>query len=362
MSLFRSHSTRQRTILLASGLTAAVLALSACGGGSGSSSEHVITYAGWGGSGQDALTPAFFKPFTAATGIKVISTGPVDYSKIQQMSKAGNVTWDVAQIDPDFGLTDSPYLDKIDCAQVGCSDLTVGGLHAYPQGAPLMTFSTVLTYNTKTFPSDPPQTWNDFFNVTKYPGKRAVMTNLAGGGNGTLEIALLASGVEPSQLYPLDMDKALAKINSIRKDIVFIQTNQQCVDLVSRGDAVMGNCLNGDAAAGKAQGDPIAWSWDQQILFADYLSVVKGSPHEADAMKLIQWMTSKEHNGELADNIAYGPSNTKSLASAKTARFADSLPSLHVLSGTNAPIPWNGQWWYENAEQVNHDWLNFTSQ
>jgi putative spermidine/putrescine transport system substrate-binding protein len=360
MSMFSSHAGRRATLLLAVGLALA-LAGTGCSG-SGSSNEKVVAYAGWGGSGQDALSPAFFKPFTDATGIKVISTGPVDYAKIQQMSKAGNVTWDVAQIDPDFGLNDSPYLEKIDCSKVPCSALTVGGLHAFPQGAPLMTFSAVLTYNTKAFPSSPPQTWSDFYDTKKFPGKRAVMANLGGGGNGTLETALLASGVAPGDLYPLDMKTALAKIGSIRSDITFVQTNQQCVDLVSRGDAVMGNCLNGDSAAGKAQGDPIAWSWAQQILFADYLTVVKGSPHSSDAMKLIQWMTAQQHNGDLAKYIAYGPANKNSVKPAENAKFAGSLPSLHIMSGSNAPIAWNGNWWYQNAQTINHEWLNFTSQ
>jgi putative spermidine/putrescine transport system substrate-binding protein len=359
--MFKSHLTTRTTLLMASTLVALALSASACGSGS-SGGDNVVTYAGWGGSGQDALSPAFFKPFTDATGIKVISTGPVDYSKIQQMSKAGKVTWDVAQIDPDFGLNDSPYLDKIDCSQVPCTDLTVGGLHAFPQGAPVLTFSAVLTYNTKAFPSNPPQTWSDFYDTKKYPGKRAVMTNLAGGGNGTLETALIAAGVAPNDLYPLDMNKALAEINSIKSDITFVQTNQQCVDLVSRGDAVMGNCLNGDAAAGKAQGDPIDWSWAQQILFADYLTIVKGTPHASNAAKLVQWMTAQQHNGNLANYIAYGPTNQHSVKDAESAKYADSLASTHVMTGSNAPIVWDGNWWYENAQQVNHEWLNFTTQ
>jgi putative spermidine/putrescine transport system substrate-binding protein len=330
---------------------------------SGAFAGQTLTFAGWGGAGENALVPAYFTPFASATGINVTPSGPIDYEKIVQMVKAHSVSWDVVQIDPDFGFVNSPYLEKLNCKEIDCKNLTVGGLRTYPDAVPLETFSTVLTYSTTAFPKIPPQTWADFYNFKKYPGKRAIMDNLGGGGNGTIEEALVASGVSPKKLYPLNVTRALNEIEKLRKagDVVFYQTNQQCEDLISSGEAVMGNCLNGDAAVSKSQGAKLGWSWDQQFLFADYVAIPKGDPNSAAAMKLIAYMTSKQHNAAYASQIAYGPTNSLSLAAAAHSKYAADLPSLHSLKGANAPIVWDGDWWFQHENSLNKKWLAFTS-
>lgn len=78
-------------------------------------------------------------------------------------------------------------------------------------------------YNTKKYPN-PPQNWHDFFDTTKFPGKRALRNAAEGGG---YEAALLADGVPREKLYPLDYDRATKKLNTIRKNLVFWDTGAQ---------------------------------------------------------------------------------------------------------------------------------------
>ena len=61
-----------------------------------------------------------------------------------------------------------------------------------------------------TFSGTQPVTWADFFDTKKFPGKRAWPAEYFTGG--TMEAALLADGVAPDEIYPIDYERATAKI------------------------------------------------------------------------------------------------------------------------------------------------------
>ncbi len=317
-----------------------------------------LAYVGWGGDGQTAVEQAWLTPYSTESGVKVVPDQPTDYARIQQMVEAGNVTWDVAQVGADFGLDTSDVLEPIDCTIVPCSDFTTDGFTAKKYGVPEMIFSAVIAYNTKAFSADTaPQSWKDFFDAKNFPGKRAILKEPAGGMNGIIEAALLADGVPSDKLYPLDVERALKKLDTIRTDTVFYETNQQCVELLRDGEAAMGNCLNGRVSNFQDQGAPIAISWDGQILFGDYLVVPKGSKNVAGAMKVIAYITSAQHNADLSTYIPYGPANP--LAADKvTGKNKDRVPSAHYSDGSG-PVASDQSWWTKNIDTFNVTWTQW---
>ena len=56
------------------------------------------------------------------------------------------------------------------------------------------------------------------FDTKKFPGKR---TFYKWSAPGVIEIALLADGVPADKLYPLDLDRAFKKLDTIKSDIVW---------------------------------------------------------------------------------------------------------------------------------------------
>ncbi len=42
-----------------------------------------------------------------------------------------------------------------------------------------------------------------------------------------MEIALMADGVPPDKLYPIDADRAFKKLDTIKKNTIFWETNSQ---------------------------------------------------------------------------------------------------------------------------------------
>lgn len=78
------------------------------------------------------------------------------------------------------------------------------------------------------------------FDVEKIPGKRSLRRS----STAMPELALMADSDPADQLYPLDIDRALAKIASIKDHSVFWDSGASSVDLRASGEAVMGYMRN----------------------------------------------------------------------------------------------------------------------
>lgn len=93
-------------------------------------------------------------------------------------------------------------------------------------------------YRTDAFQGAVPVGWADFWNTKKFPGDRA----LGGAGPGTpeLEFALMAAGVPPDRLYPIDIEKAFASYNKIRSSVVtWWETGAVPVQMLTDKDVVL---------------------------------------------------------------------------------------------------------------------------
>ncbi len=180
-----------------------------------------------------------------------------------------------------------------------------------PYGIGNIVWSYNIGYSTRTFSGDNhPKSWADVFDVKRFPGKRALNDS----ASPNMEIALMADGVPPDKLYPLDVERAFAKLNTIKNDIIFWQTNSQSQQLLVDGEIACGTILNGRAYDAVKKGGKLAIEWNQNIQSIDYLVVPKGSKHLPLAMGLIDEMTVAENQAKVANLVAYSPTNPKAFA------------------------------------------------
>ena len=216
--------------------------------------------------------------FVQATGAKVLQDGPMNTAKFRTMIDGGAPDWDVTDITIDFlfsGIGDQLF-EKIDRSIVDTSRLDSRFVNDYGVGCIVWSYN--LGYSTKAFPgTDVPKTWADMFDLKKFPGKRTFGDNVVA----TLEAALMADGVAPDKLYPLDVERALKKLDTIKSQTVFWSSNSQSQQLFVDGEVTMGLILNGRAYDAAKKGAPIAISWQQNIQSVDYLVVPRGGD-EAD--------------------------------------------------------------------------------
>jgi putative spermidine/putrescine transport system substrate-binding protein len=296
--------TTRRTVL-AGAAAAAALPLGARAQGATDLKGTTVVFASWGGAYQDAEKVSYCEPFAKATGATVVQDGPMNVAKFRAMASSGTPDWDVVDITGGFleVAAKDGLLEKIDPKLVTLSRIEPRFVHEYGVGCIVWSYN--LGYSTTAFLNGAPTTWADLFDLKKFPGKRTVLDQPVA----SLEVALLADGVAPDKLYPLDVDRAFKKLDQIKGQTVFWTTNSQSQQLFVDREVVAGIILNGRVYDAAQKGAKIALSWEQNIQAVDYLVVPKGSKNRDAAMRLIDTMTVAENQAKVANLIAYSPTN-----------------------------------------------------
>ena len=193
-----------------------------------------------GDSLQPALWSRLLHPFQEATGIDVEEQAwPGGMEVLQQHAKAADNAWDVVELSPEelaLGCAQG-LLEKLDWSAIGGKDhylpLAVSDCGV---GATLQ--STVLAWDRGKFTAAP--TWADFWDVAKYPGKRGLRQDV----RGNLEIALMADGVTPQDVYKVlstteGVERAFRKLDQLKPYIVWWKTGAQAAKILGSGDVLM---------------------------------------------------------------------------------------------------------------------------
>ncbi len=331
-----------------------LLALAALTGFATAASAQEMVFTSWGGTTQDAQAASWAAPFTAASGVNVVQDGPTDYGKIKAMVEAGAVTWDVVDAEFDWALQaggqglleplDFTVIDKTRLDPRFVSDFAVGSFY----------YSFVLGWNPANFPDAKPATLADLFDTAKFPGKR---TFYKWSAPGVIEAALLADGVAPEALYPLDLDRAFKKLDTIKADIIWWEGGAQSQQLLASGEAPIGFFWNGRLAALAADGQEVGVSWDQNITAADALVVPKGTKNREAAMKFISEATSARGQADFAAASGYAPINTGSAELMDPAVRA-TLPDAQTAVQVNADLAY----WAAHRDEIGTRWYAWQAQ
>ncbi len=162
-----------------------------------SAQAEELTVVSFGGSYQDAQSKALFQPAAKALGITVKEETYTGIADLRLKVKAGAVTWDIVASGSGSAAHAGAegILEKLDYKVIDVTNFVPHTYQDYCVGGDV--FSTVLAWNTKTYGEKGPQSWADFWDVKKFPGKRSYRNAAAG----SLEPALMADGVAPDKVY-----------------------------------------------------------------------------------------------------------------------------------------------------------------
>jgi putative spermidine/putrescine transport system substrate-binding protein len=281
-----------------------------------------VTVMSWGGAYTQSQVEAYHKPFTAATGINVVSVDSDNPApSIKAMVEAGNVTVDVGDVEyaDAIRLCDDGMLEEIDASMLPPAPDGTAAVDDFLPGAltdcavATIVFSTVYAYDTTKFPEGP-TTIADFFDLEKFPGKRGMRK----GAKANLEMALMGAGVPADQVYevlgtPEGVDKAFAELDKIKKDTIWWEAGAQPPQLLADGEVAMTTAYNGRIfAAAVAEGKPFQTVWDGQVYEYDLFVVPKGAPNKDQAMEFVKFATSTQALADQAKWISYGPARKSS--------------------------------------------------
>jgi putative spermidine/putrescine transport system substrate-binding protein len=288
-----------------------------------------LRVASWGGAYGAAISEIVLKPFTNRTGIEIVEvpytggielfTAPADAAPSKSPAPALS-PFDVV----DFTGEDAAaacaagHLSEIDPSTFAAGADETPAASDFALGLPCAVASSlaseVLVYRKSVSAARVPQRVTDLFDLATFPGKRGLKRD----AQGTLELALLADGVAPKDVYSVlatqeGIARAFAKLDSIKKDIVWWEKGDMPTTLVGRGDIVMSIAYNTRAYAAMVSGAEIGAVWDSALVYANGWGVLKSAPDQKAALEFVKFATDSARLAQIGEAMPYGPARRSAL-------------------------------------------------
>ncbi len=298
-----------------------------------------------GGKLEDAYKKVIYAPFQQKHGIAIATTSN-PAAKLKIMVEQKQVEWDVMQgpAEEFVVLAKQGLFEPIDYSAIKKESLVPGTFHEHFVLTDLAAYH--VAWNTKNVKSNPPQSWSDLWG---YNGRIGLWKKPFQ----TLEAALLADGVEKSQLYPLDVERGLKSLAKIKDKLVWWATGAQGAQLVLDGEIDVCAIWNGRVHDPKMAGAPVDYHFKDAILVSDAWAVPKGTKNVKEAMELVALAMSADTQAAFAKAIPYGPTNTEAL------KLLDEKTRA-VLPSPDTGIMLSLSYWAEHGPKVTerfNQWL-----
>jgi putative spermidine/putrescine transport system substrate-binding protein len=312
--------------------------------------DRELIVSSWGGAYQKAQRAAFFEPFAAESRARVVEGSTPDYGKIYEWQRAGNASADVVDVETYFVYQAGPRgaLAGIDPNRLPA---TLAEDAVTPFGVASCTYAEVIAWNQEKTPGAADLGWADFWNTQKYPGPRGMRdlppTNL--------EAALMADGVPPDKLYPLDVDRAFRKLDELRgrTRIILWSAGSKPVELLKDGTVTLCTAWNGRIHDARHAGMPLQLSFNQATLDRLWWVIPAHAKNKDLAIDFISFTLRPDRQKVLSEHIPYGPTNAdtwKLLGDAEIRELANSPENLKRV------VRRDNKWWAENEQVVSDRW------
>ena len=327
-----------------------------------------LTVVSWGDTYGRAQTLALFHPYTDKTHVDVrVANYGGGLKEISSQVASGDVEWDVVDLELDDaaaacrqGLLE--HLEGIELppgvnGRSARVDFVPGAIGPCWVGS--VVYSQVIGVDDSRFAGDKPRNAADFFNPSRFPGKRGLKDS----PKFNLELALLADGVQPWRVYstldsPAGVDRAFAKLDGIKSDIVWWRRAAEPPDMLARGDAAMSTALN--ARIFSVEVEPkIRTIWDGQLYQLDGFGIPKGDPNKKRALDFIRFATGPRPLAEEARYLPYGPARFSSVALVQPnpETQVDMRPHLPTAPPNFArALAVDPDWWAKHEPELETRW------
>ncbi len=349
----------KKTILFAS----AYLCASAVIGIAAAEAAGKVVIATTGGAYERALRDAWFDPFTKQTGIEVVTVAGTNAemrAKAAAMVRTGNVSWDL-YLQGDIQASSEEHAQSAQDLSGFCEEQLSrnGNLSedaCTAAGVRLLSNATLLAYKVDAFDGSAPQTWADMWDLKTFPGGRA-FPNFDDPWR-VMAAALLADGVSRENLFPLDIDRALSKLEEIRPAIsLWWKSGDQSMQGFRNGEYSIGQIWMTRAKALKSEGHAVAWSYNAAFLVGDRIALIKNAVNQDNALKLLDyWLNTPEAQAKVCDVLSCTPPSKAAISMMSAEARAD-MPSGDEME--NYVVVPDAKWINENAALMLERWNNW---
>ncbi|MGY4362929.1 putative spermidine/putrescine transport system substrate-binding protein [Bradyrhizobium sp. i1.3.6] len=341
----------RRSVLAASvGLLATPMVIRPSYAGSGS-----VTFTSYGGSFQEALEKYVMKGFTEETGINVNIVPSPELARIKAQLLTGNVEWDIfsgAAAEAASGSRQG-FWEKLDHRV-----FDVGDLVAPPHNDRISWnyYAAGVAWDPSKYgPGKHPTNFAEYFDVSKFPGRRTLFNNLR---SSPLEVALLADGVAPKDIYPLDLNRAFKALDRVKPSVAaWVTTTPQTISLVQTGEVdfsfTYANRVKATTEPGG--GKRLSFSFEQNVIYSEDMAVLKGAPNKENAIKLVAYFLRPEIQARIMNETGLIPVSKKAvpMLSAEARKWQPNFDSPNNLMVNN-------EYWADNFDAVSRrfkEWI-----
>lgn len=305
-----------------------------------------------GGLEEEGIIAAFNEPFTEKTGVEVVTDSPHDLGRVKAQVESGNVTHDITlgegSVFEQAKALD--LLEKIDWDLVDPEPLREEAQDDY--GIGFEYFSTFMAWNPEATKGEELTSWQEFFDTEKYPGRRA-MVNYP---TMALPIALLADGVPPEDLYPLDIDRGFEALERLAPDVtVWWDAGEQPRQLLTSGEVDFSSAWSGRIVT-TAEEDEIDYTFSEGVLDFSKMGVIKGAPNYCEAMAYFHEVSKAENQATFAEIVAYTGGAVEleeHLPAEKLQWYPTTDENYEIQAHTDVA------WWFEHGTEVDDRWAEF---
>lgn len=333
---------------------------------SDSSPKVKLTISSWGGAYEQSQRKAYFDPFAKQSDHEVdVVTHGGDEAEITAKLTADPSPWDVVDLGAETvaNACDEGLLEPIDAATLtedadggpAQADFFAHGLQKC--GVASVAWAATIVHNRRAFDKQAPQSLADVFDAGRFAGKRALPKS----PKYTLELALLADGVAPSEVYrTLETEdgiaRAFASLDRIKESIVWWQSAQEPLKLLADGDAAIALAFNGRIFSAIVRDhEPLEIIWDGQIYDLDLWAIPKHAQHKDAARQFIAFATEPKRLAAQTKWFPYGPMRKSALTlvskhAEADVNMADFLPT--ASGNFDNALRFDGAWWKKNLAQL----------
>lgn len=341
-----------------------------------------MTIVSWGGAYSNSQLQAYHKPYSELTGVEIVNddSSAEAVAKLRAMNEANNVTWDVVDVvaSDAIRLCDEGLALEIDAdtqlaaapdgtpASVDFGDLLVSDCFI-----PQIVYSTTFGYRTdvEAWAGKTPEDICAVFDLETFPGKRALEKRPIN----NVEWALICDGVAKDDVYDVlstdeGVTKALAKLDTIKDNVIWWSAGAETPQLLADGEAVIGSTYNGRLfSVIEEQKQPVAMLWDAQVFDLDGWIIPAGLSEERlnRAMHYIMFATDTQRLADQSKYISYGPARASSAPLVgKHAELGIEMAPHMPTDPNNAKntFLYNYEWWADNRDDLDAKFQAWLSQ
>lgn len=330
-----------------------------------------LTISSWGGAYEEAQLAAYFEPFEKAHNVQInLKRYDGGIAALEPPDNPDEAVWDVIDLTESDALAacdnrllaefDELLLEPAPDGTPAQDDFSDGAL--FQCGIAHLSYATVLAFNDQNFPDEKPNSVEDFFDIERFPGKRALQNT----PRAILEWVMLSYNVPVTQIYDLlsterGLKLVTRRLNQLKGHIIWWESGHEPVELLRDGKVVMASGYNGRFFEARVNHNiPISIIQDGQFLEYGVWGIHSEAPRPDLAAKFITFATSTERMAALSNRLPYGPTRKSALERIGLRVTANASMSEHLSTTeaqSNRRIRADSRW-YSRTETIRQRWFD----